>query len=356
LWVSEYRIESGLNCGGHAFATDGYLLGPILEEFRQNRPALIDAAYGLYVKALAARGGFQPTEPMPQRITVQGGIGTADENEFLQTYYRLDGTGWGTPFLLVPEVTNVDADHLEKLTKATEKDVYLSDSSPFGVPFWTLRHSESEESKRRRIASGKPGSPCTRGLLRLNNEFSEVSLCTASRAYLKKKLAELRGGSYTPEQLEVLEETALAKACICVDLAGGATKKHGIDPKAEPAVCCGPNIAYFSRTYSLEEMVGHIYGRIDLLANTVRSHMFVNELRLYLDHMRKEVSKFSLDLSSRSPKYFADFKANLLNGIDYYGGVAKEFAGSQRERFLKELEAIAQELETINVPAPVPAG
>ena len=26
LWVSEYRIESGLNCGGHAFATDGLLM------------------------------------------------------------------------------------------------------------------------------------------------------------------------------------------------------------------------------------------------------------------------------------------------------------------------------------------
>ena len=25
LWVSEYRIESGLNCGRHAFATEGYL-------------------------------------------------------------------------------------------------------------------------------------------------------------------------------------------------------------------------------------------------------------------------------------------------------------------------------------------
>ena len=37
LWVSEYRIESGLNCGGHAFATDGYLLGPILAEFKDNR-------------------------------------------------------------------------------------------------------------------------------------------------------------------------------------------------------------------------------------------------------------------------------------------------------------------------------
>ena len=37
IWISEFRIESGLNCGGHAFATDGYLLGPILEEFRQKR-------------------------------------------------------------------------------------------------------------------------------------------------------------------------------------------------------------------------------------------------------------------------------------------------------------------------------
>ncbi|NQY67597.1 MAG: hypothetical protein HRT72_07735, partial [Flavobacteriales bacterium] len=34
LWVSEYRIESGLNCGGHAFATDGIMLGPILQEFK----------------------------------------------------------------------------------------------------------------------------------------------------------------------------------------------------------------------------------------------------------------------------------------------------------------------------------
>ena len=34
LWVSEYRIESGLNCGGHAFATDGHLLGPVLEELK----------------------------------------------------------------------------------------------------------------------------------------------------------------------------------------------------------------------------------------------------------------------------------------------------------------------------------
>ena len=37
IWVSEYRIESGLNCGGHAFATNGFLMGPILAEFRDNK-------------------------------------------------------------------------------------------------------------------------------------------------------------------------------------------------------------------------------------------------------------------------------------------------------------------------------
>jgi hypothetical protein len=37
VWVSEFRIESGLNCGGHAFATDGILLGPILQEFHDKR-------------------------------------------------------------------------------------------------------------------------------------------------------------------------------------------------------------------------------------------------------------------------------------------------------------------------------
>ncbi len=52
LWVSEFRIESGLNCGGHAFATDGFLIGPILEEFKANREELKTALYDLCQKAL----------------------------------------------------------------------------------------------------------------------------------------------------------------------------------------------------------------------------------------------------------------------------------------------------------------
>ncbi|HWL00573.1 MAG TPA: hypothetical protein VNQ55_11520, partial [Parapedobacter sp.] len=108
LWVSEFRIESGLNCGGHAFVGEGMLLGPIMETFKTQRQALYTELKGLCAAALdhKQRLGFQVD--LPQRITVQGGIGTAGEDRFLLDYYQLDGTGWGSPFLLVPEATNVD--------------------------------------------------------------------------------------------------------------------------------------------------------------------------------------------------------------------------------------------------------
>ena len=48
IWISEYRVESGLNCGGHAFATQGYLLGPILHEFKEKRQELIDSTFEVY--------------------------------------------------------------------------------------------------------------------------------------------------------------------------------------------------------------------------------------------------------------------------------------------------------------------
>ncbi len=60
LWVSEYRIESGLNCGGHAFATDGYLMGPILSEFKDNREYLTSIVYELLEDSLASKGRIVP--------------------------------------------------------------------------------------------------------------------------------------------------------------------------------------------------------------------------------------------------------------------------------------------------------
>jgi len=124
LWISEYRIESGLNCGGHAFPTKGLLMGPILEEFRRNRASLVEELHATYAKALAAIGRPVPEPPIGARVTVQGGIGTAEENALLLDHFEADATGWGTPFLLVPEATRVDPALLEKLSAATADDVY----------------------------------------------------------------------------------------------------------------------------------------------------------------------------------------------------------------------------------------
>lgn len=42
LEISEFRIESGLNCGGHAFASEGLLLPVLLKEFREKKDQLAE--------------------------------------------------------------------------------------------------------------------------------------------------------------------------------------------------------------------------------------------------------------------------------------------------------------------------
>ncbi len=123
--------------------------------------------------------------------------------------------------------------------------------------------------------------------------------------------------------------------------------KHGIDPDAHPAVCCGPNIANFSKVASLEEMVGHIYGRISLLTNPDRPHMFISELRIYIDYLCWELQKASEGLLDRTAKCFLDFKQNLITGIEYYRCLAEQFSLEQRERFLQELDALFKEIDNI---------
>ncbi len=347
IWVSEYRIESGLNCGGHAFATKGELMGPILEEFKQKRAELIEGLYSIYLKALLAGNRTTVDKPCPVRITVQGGIGTAGEDDFLLRYYDVDGTGWCTPFMLVPEVANVDEEHLEKLVQATEKDVGLSFGSPLGIPYWNLLNSSSEAARISRIQKGKPGAACPKKHAITNTEFTKIPICTASRTFQKHKLEHLASEGLSDAQLVVVKEDILAKACICHDLGGSAKIINNIEPDASPTICCGPGIADFSKVASLEEMVGHIYGRLSLLTNSKRPHMFIRELKIYIDNFRKEIERYSLELSTRTPKYFLEVKENLLKGIEHYRHTANEFTKEIHTKFLGELKALHDELEAI---------
>ena len=355
LWISEYRVESGLNCGGHAFATKGLLLGPIMEEFQDKKEELADQLRRLYTKALSKRGKSTDWQPDDFFVTVQGGIGTAEEHTLLRQHYGAETTGWGTPFLLVPEVTNVDDEHLQKLSEATGDDVYLSDTSPFGLPFWSLKTAASEELRRQRIADGRPGSPCSKGYLKLfDTDFSSQPICTASRIYQKNRLVQLEKEEMPEEKRNALREGVLAKACICHDLAGGVTLKHNIDPQAAPSVCCGPNIAYFAKIAKLEEMVGHIYGRLSLLTVSDRPHMFLQELSLYVDYLRREIDKCRLGLSASTADYFREFTDNLHDGIDHYRSLAGQISLKLREQFTGYLEELRQNLEEVAQGQPQP--
>lgn len=343
IWVSEFRIESGLNCGGHAFATDGLLLGPILEEFKACRSAMKTELYEIFRAALAAKGREVPEVPQ-QKISAQGGIGTADEDNFLRRYYQLDSTGWGSPFLLVPEATNVDKDTLEQMANAGRDDFYLSNASPLGVLFNNFKGSSIEKQRLIRIAKNRPGSPCTKKYLTSNTEFTKQPICTASREYQRLKIIQLDDRQLSEAEYRREFEKITEKVCLCEGLAASVYIKNDmLKPRenASVSICPGPNLAYFSKICSLDEMIGHIYGKNDVLNKlSNRSNIFVNELNLYIDYLAKEIANSKLTITEKKTKYLESFKQQLKQGIDYYRELLprmKSFGIDYCEKVLKDL-------------------
>ena len=341
LWVSEFRIESGLNCGGHAFATDGYLLGPILEEFKSKRKEMCDELYQIYTAALTNKS-MRLTDAPPQKISVQGGIGTADENSFLLNHYNIDLTGWGSPFLLVPEATNVDDDTLHRLQTADKDDYYLSNSSPLGILFNSFRGSSGERLRDERIKKGRPGSPCTKKYLVSNTEFTLAPICTASRKYQHLKIQQLKSLELPAEEYNKQVEAVTEKLCLCEGLCASAYLKNGLGkPKESNAVsiCPGPNLSYFSRSYTLDEMIDHIYGSVDLLKGVARPHLFINELNLYIDYFQKEFNIHVKNLNDKKQKYLVKFRNELESGISYYKELFPQLS-FQKQRIVELLEQL----------------
>jgi hypothetical protein len=322
-----------LNCGGHAFPTDGFLLGPILEEFRKNRDDLCVQLNEIYKKALAKRG-LGETGNFPIKISVQGGVGTAQEHKFLLDYYGADSVGWGSTFLLVPETTNVDCKTLQQLQDAEEDDYYLSTISPLGIPFNNLRNNSKDREKEDFIARGTPGSLCPKDHLALNSEFGERTLCTASRRYQTQKIEEIMLSDLSQAQKDEEIRIVKDKACICVGLGTAALINNNLDNRIEGmgvSICPGPSLVSFDRTYTLKEMVDHIYGRTDLLVGTQRLHFFIRELKMYADYLSKNTVG-------------ADYKKNMLDGIEYYLSLFPDIEDLPEDVRKKSLE-VCQEIK-----------
>jgi len=350
LWVSEYRIESGLNCGGHAFATDGFLMGPILAEFKKKREDLTKEVYAICKDTLLANNRVAPKRSLTLKITAQGGVGTAQEHDFLIKHYNLDSVGWGTPFLLVPEVTNVDDNTREQLIKAKEKDLYLSSVSPLGVPFNNLRNSSKEVEKLQKVKNGKPGSPCPRRYLAFSKEYDEKGVCTASRLYQKNKIEELG-----------ISQEITEKVCLCMGLSAAAFVTNEIETRKSKAVsiCPGPNMAYFDKLLSLEDMTRHIYGLENFMSRVDRPNMFMKELNLYMDYLKNKLEEAKKDWNKKQEKYFNRFFENMNDGIVYYNNLFEEIKDKYEqtkdetlaslEKTKSKLAELALEVEALRI-------
>ena len=305
IWISEYRIESGLNCGGHAFATDGFLMGPILEEFKNNRKNLEFELNNILNEALQRKNKTLPDKNLKLKITAQGGVGTHDEHEFLLDYYKLDSVGWGSPFLLVPEVVNIDKESLRLLQNAGEKDLYLSNISPLGVPFNSVKGNTKDIEKQKLINKGKPGSVCPKQYLASSKEYSGKAICTASYRYQRLKIKELEAKNLPAEEYNKEYNKIVEKSCICVGLGTSVLINNNLSTSVEGtgvSICPGPNMAYYSKELSLEQMVGHIYGRNNIITDHNRPNVFVKELKVYIDYVKSKIDETKENISEKQIK------------------------------------------------------
>ncbi|RTY92375.1 hypothetical protein [Flavobacterium sp. GT3R68] len=360
LWVSEYRIESGLNCGGHAFATEGFLLGPIMEEFKQKKGQLIQEAHVLMVKALKQKGMPVPDLPLALKITVQGGVGTSEEHEFLLNHYEADSVGWGSPFLLVPEATSLDDDTRALLANAKEDDFYTSNISPLGVPFNTVKGTTNDIWKQKRIDQNKAGSSCPKKFLALSKEFSNKGMCTASKKYQDIKLEELnqQKDSLTEVDFQKNREKITEKSCLCVGLANASLIENNLPIKGESqgvVICPGPNLAYFNQIITLSDMVKHIYGNANVLPVGYRPNMFLKELQMYVDYFKGQISAASAESPAVQLKKLQAFKCNLIDGITYYKKLLSEtpFFEHTKNQIQSQLQYHNTILNTILIPEKV---
>jgi hypothetical protein len=195
------------------------------------------------------------------------------------------------------------------------------------------------EQRLENARNGKHGMPCTKQFLKYNTEYTEKPICTASKQYKNKKLAELSEQNLSAEAYQVAYDTITEKECLCVGLGVSLLESIGIEvgPTDKVTVCPGPNLAYFSKESSLKEMVDHIYGRINLLDNRHRPHMFTKELGMYLDIFKKRMESFlSKPDDAKEKKQLTAFQKNITEGVNYYFDLFKE----KKKEVVAEIEQL----------------
>jgi hypothetical protein len=237
--------------------------------------------------------------------------------------------------------------------------LFLSKNSPLGVPFHYLKGTRSDLEKKKRIEIGRPGSPCTEKHLVSNTEFTEEPICTASSKYQKLKINQLQSLNLPAEKYEHELKIVLDKECLCIGLSNAAAIKYEqpfLKNLTAVTICPGPNIAYFSKAVSLQEMTDHIYGRTNIITDNSRPHVFINELFIYINYLKERLLDEADNMDSKREKYFLSFYNQLMSGIKYYREIAQPCNGFTEqviEDFNDHLDKGELELEALSIVHPV---
>jgi len=93
-------------------------------------------------------------------------------------------------------------------------------------------------------------------------------------------------------------------------------------------------------------MLDHIYGRSLLFTHSDRPHMFIKELMIHIDYLKKETVVSLQGLISRTQKKLNEVRVNLYSGIEYYQNLFKD----QHENFIQNLNRLKEELTSISIP------
>jgi hypothetical protein len=197
---------------------------------------------------------------------------------------------------------------------------------------------------------GNYGFPCTKKYLALTPVFTEEGTCTASKEYQRKKIQELKDQNLSEMEFEKVLGKITDKACLCNGLTASTLMANNLDTKMEGtavSICPGPNLAYFSSTYSLKKMVDHIYGRTNVMERTDRPNLFVKELGMYIEYLSGKIEETVKPFSDKQKKHFVTFQDNLNKGVEYYKDLFQKCKAQLEDSTSKN--NLMQDLENMNI-------
>ena len=262
----------------------------------------------------------------------------------------MDGTGWGSAFLFVPEVVNIDRESLARLTAAGEDDIDLSGASPLGVPFWSLRTSSQRGQQRlQRIADGKPGSRCPKGYLVSNTEFTATPICTASRALPAPQAgADRRLGPVGPRSSGGPRSRWWPRPASATIWPAAPRAPWASIPRRPRPSAAAPTRPTSSQVTTLDGMVDHIYGRASLpLESGTAAHAAQGAVAASGVPAPRHRPARRGAVGARWPETIAECRDNLQRGVQHYPELAGRLVAAQREPFQRRLDQLRQELKAL---------